>query len=304
MRRKFGFVILTVFLISLIWYLFLKGYNHRIQFETKHASGTVYATLNDWKYTELLGVDSLVKVSSEPFSTVNHRLFIGDSVLNYNWHFKKKNDSVSIVELYCSDEKNSLLQNVILPFKTNAFKKRNIALATNVMNGLHAHNEDFKVDSIFAEAVTVRPAYCAYISMESSIYEKSNTMIRNIGLIMNYIRENNIPLTGDPYLQVTNWDQKEEQIQFDFCFPIVQQDSLPPVESIKFKKTAGFRALKAIFNGNYRLSDRAWYALVDHAASENIDVIPMPLEIYKNDPHSGGNEMSWVAEVYMPIADE
>ena len=189
MRRKLTYVALAAILIGLIWYLFLKGYNHKLSFETQHASGTVYATLNEWKYTETLGVDSLKKLDSEPFNSVRHRLYVGDSLFTYNWEILKKNDSISVVNLYCKDEQNSLLQNVLLPFKSNAFKKRNVQMATSVMNGLYFHNEDFKVDSVSTEIKVVNPSYCAYISMESSIYEKSTTMIRNIGLAINFIRE-------------------------------------------------------------------------------------------------------------------
>ena len=78
---------------------------------------------------------------------------------------------------------------------------------------------------------------------------------------------------------------------------------MPDTKTINFKQTEEFKALKAIFNGNYRLSDRAWYELIDHAQSLGLDFEMTPHEIFRNDPHSGGNELEWVAEVYLPVKE-
>ena len=73
---------------------------------------------------------------------------------------------------------------------------------------------------------------------------------------------------------------------------------------MKFKKTTEKRALKTIFNGNYKISDRAWFSIIDYASTKGVEIEQLPVEIFRNDPHSGGNPLEWEAEVYMPIKEE
>jgi len=113
-----------------------------------------------------------------------------------------------------------------------------------------------------------------------------------------------LELQGDPFLQVTHWDQQTDSIAFDFCFPIRANDSLPVSEVVKFKEVQAFTGIKTIFNGNYSISDKSWYWLLRHAENNNIEVDPLPFEVYKNDPHMGGDALQWEAEVYLPIKNQ
>lgn len=118
---------------------------------------------------------------------------------------------------------------------------------------------------------------------------------------MSYLKDNNIPLTGDPFLEITGWNIREDSITFNFCFPVEEKNDYPRSEAIKFKKTEARSALKVTFNGNYKISDNAWYTLIDYARAHDIAIENLPVEIYLNDPHGGGDELQWQAEVYMPV---
>jgi len=61
--------------------------------------------------------------------------------------------------------------------------------------------------------------------------------------------------------------------------------------------------LKAIYNGNYITSDRAWYALLDYAAKNGIAVTGLPIEIFNNNPNMGTNELEWETEIFMPLKE-
>ena len=97
---------------------------------------------------------------------------------------------------------------------------------------------------------------------------------------------------------------ENDSIQYNFCFPIIKGDSLPTHELIKYKQYQSEKAIKAIYNGNYVTSDRAWYALLDYAERENIEVHKTPVEFFFNNPNYGGNELQWKAEIYMPIKND
>ena len=59
--------------------------------------------------------------------------------------------------------------------------------------------------------------------------------------------------------------------------------------------------MKAIYNGNYITSDRAWYSLHDYANKNNIKIEENPTEIFHNNPNMGGDELKWKTEVFIPI---
>jgi hypothetical protein len=40
---------------------------------------------------------------------------------------------------------------------------------------------------------------------------------------------------------------------------------------------------------------------MDYANSKNIGIEAKPLEVFFSNPNTGGDELSWKAEIYMPI---
>ena len=78
-------------------------------------------------------------------------------------------------------------------------------------------------------------------------------------------------------------------------------ENYPLSERIKTKKTVKKKALKIVYNGNYKDSDKAWYGIIEYSKSNNINIKMTPFEIYLNDPHQGGDPLQWKADVYMPL---
>ena len=125
--------------------------------------------------------------------------------------------------------------------------------------------------------------------------------MQNYSLLSTHMVENDIGLNGKPFIEIMDWDMEKDSIHYNFCYPIIKTDSLPSHKLIKYKQFNGKKALKAIYNGNYITSDRAWYALIDYANKENIEIEYRPVEIFYNNPNMGGNELSWKAEIFLPI---
>jgi len=115
--------------------------------------------------------------------------------------------------------------------------------------------------------------------------------------------DNHIEITGKPFLEVYEWDVQNQKVKYNYCFPIKQSDSLPQNNEVKFKKINSKKALKATYYGNYRTSDRAWFTIYDYAIRNDIRIEHTPLEIFYNNPFTGGNELEWRAEIYMPIVE-
>ena len=119
--------------------------------------------------------------------------------------------------------------------------------------------------------------------------------------IVNWLKAQKIPIVGKPMLEVTSWSPEQDTITFNFMFPVKKLDSLPSHETIKFKSHGGQKGVKAIFNGNYRVSDNAWFALYEYAKRNGLRLENTPIEYFYDNPMQGGREIEWKAEVYMPL---
>lgn len=288
-------------IIAGIWYFVIKDYNYKITFTSTQAPGIIYANLLQWDGQDD-NIQAIATLSKDPFSEIRQQLTLTDSIFTYHWIIKRKNDTLTKVTAYIKDRKNSFIQNLQVPFYKNAFVKRNIAIVEKIGKQLLQNKKYYNVSAVQKDSIPA--THCAYITLSSTLKDKGDTMMQNIHIIMNYIRENNIAITGDPFLEITEWDIYKDTITFDFCFPIAEKETYPQTSTIKFKKTTTKNALKTIFNGNYKISDSAWYTIIAYAQNQNIAIENLPLEVYLNDPQSGGNELQWQAEVYMPIKNK
>jgi len=124
----------------------------------------------------------------------------------------------------------------------------------------------------------------------------------NISVVMGFLKANDIPLAGDPFLEITNWERDTDSIDFEFCFPIKRTDSMPsPPDAIRFRSTRELAGIKATYKGNYRDSYKAWYYLLERAEPDNREFVPHPVEVFLNDPHGGTDPLKWKAIIYLPL---
>lgn len=302
MRGKlFSFLVLAIILTGLIWYLFLKGYNYKLTFETSLPPGAVYASLSNWERLKPNKEDSITFGKMEPFKEISYSVIDPDSTFNFNWKINRTPDDRTQVVTYVSDLENSLVQNLTVPFKKNDFVHRSVSEATYFLSYLKKIENNYEV-KILSDSIYKVPAESfLYIRIKSRISEKANEMANYITYIMGFIRQYDIPLDGNPFIQVNKIDFDNNVIEYDFCFPVKIKDDIPIPENIYYKETSEFNAIKASFRGNYRDTEFAWYELIDYARRNKIDVENTPLEIYLNDPQGGTNSTEWLADIYLPL---
>ncbi|MCK5400277.1 MAG: hypothetical protein KAJ28_01475 [Flavobacteriaceae bacterium] len=299
---KIKFLIVFVLLGSLIWYFAIKDYNYRVTFKTPQVPGIVYDHIIKWNNGEGVNNKVVTVLNQSPFFEIEQELIVGDSIFKIRWTLEKENDSTTLVIAKFKDVKHSFMQNLQVPFYKNAFVKRSISTVKKFGENLLQNAKNYKVSEVTKDKIPSQ--YCAFISLESKPQDKASTMVKNIYIVMNYIKDNNIKLTGNPFLEITEWDVVKDIIKFNFCFPIEERGQYPTTNDVKFKKIKEKFALKTSFNGNYKISDRAWYVIMDYAQTKKIDIDKLPVEVFFNDPHDGGNDLEWKAEVYMPIKNK
>lgn len=285
--------------LALGWYIFIKQHHHRITFTSNQPIGVFYRHLQDWdQYRDKQWIDSVKIISKTPFSEVIHKVYVKDSLFTYRWKLESTGEQRTKITAYVTDDENSFQQKWEVPFLANSFVKGNIRNVESVGRRMLENSKNFRLSSV---TDTLLPeTFSAYIELTTTADTKASNMIRNIGTIMGYINDNELKLAGEPFLMVTNWNLDSDEIDYHFCFPIQKSDSLAVAPEIKFKETPSTKALKVIFNGNYRISYQAWYYLKAYAQGRNIDIEGLPTEIFFDDPHSGIDDLKWRADVLMP----
>ena len=295
--RKLVIGIGIIVLGGLIWYLFIKSHDYRVTFHASADQGTINQTIKIWNSTlersKINGTRGLEELTQE--------LQFGDSTHLYEWQIKALNDSVSKVQVYAKDKSHSLVNKIKIPFTDTDFEKRTRKTLLDFSSKLNEHLGKFKIS--LAGKASLEPTYCAYVKVKTTQYGKADGMMKNYPFLGSFLAENNVELNGRPFIEVTHWDIEKDSLEYNFCYPIIGSDSLPEHPLLNYKQFPGAKTLKAIYNGNYITSDRAWYALLNYAEKLQESAVPLPIEVFHNNPNMGGNELEWKAEIYMPLKE-
>ena len=284
-----------------LWYFVIKDYNYKVSFTISQSPGIVYNHLTKWNKGEGLNNKVLTNLEKIPFSEVTQKLVSGDSVFKINWKLEKKNDSTTLVVAKIKDEQHSFMQNLQVPFTKNAFVKQSISVVKAFSEILIQNEKHYRLSNVTESIIPSKNSVC--ITLKSTTDTKARGMLQGITSLMDYIKANNIEIKGNPLLEITDWNIEKDSISFNFCFPIEEKNDYPESKSVFIKKTEEKKALKTIFNGNYKISSVAWYQIIDYAKINHIEIENLPVEFYLSDPHAGGNNLEWEAEVYMPLKD-
>lgn len=294
--KKGILTVAIVIVIGLSWYLFIKPQDYRINVKTKSRTGTINQTLKLWNGT-LEGPASIVQ--NKTLDHLTQQITFADSTHQYEWYIEPVTDSTANIKVDVTDMEHSILNKLQIPFSDTDFEKRSRKTVKDFLEKLQEHQESIRIT--IADTEELASTYCACVSVKSTQFEKASKMMENFPLLNSVLSQNNIALNGVPLIEVTDWNIQKDSIAYNFCYPIIENDSLPQIKDIVYKTFVGRKALKAIYNGNYITSDRAWYALLDHAEKNGLEVEEKPIEFFFNNPNMGGNELRWKAEIFMPL---
>lgn len=281
----------------LLWYLIIKPYDYLVTFKIKTTAGTINQSIKLWNTS----IENSRPIQQENLKNLTQQIIIKDSTYNYEWSISSLNDSISKVSVYVTDIDHSFANKISIPFGTTDFEKRTQNTITDFIEKLKEHLSKTRVSEVVVDST--RSTYCAFIPMKGLQIEKASGMMQNYSLLTSVLSVENIEMNGTPFVEITNWNTQNDSITYNFCFPVIKSDSLPKDARIEYKQYNGVKALKAIYNGNYITSDRAWYALLDYAENHDIVVAKKPLEVFYSNPNFGGDELQWKAEIFIPIKE-
>lgn len=281
----------------LLWYFIIKPYDYLVTFKVKTTAGTINQSIKLWNTS----LENSSPIQQENLKNLTQQIIVKDSTFNYDWSISSVNDSISKVNVYVTDIDHSFANKISIPFGTTDFEKRTQNTITDFIDKLKEHLNKIRVRVVGIDST--RTTYCAYIPMKGLQIEKARGMMQNYSLLTSVLSAENIEMNGTPFVEITNWNTQNDSIAYNFCFPVIKSDSLPIDPRVQYKQYSGVKALKASYNGNYITSDRAWYALLDYAGNNDIEIVKKPLEVFYSNPNFGGDELKWEAQIYLPIKD-
>lgn len=297
MKKKIIGSLIAATTVLGIWYFFLKPGDYQVSFTANTFPGAINQTIKVWGKERFLGKI----VSQKDLYTIQQQFQFGDSIVDYHWNIKRLTDSTSRVKIQITDRQNSWKNRLFIPFSKTVLEKRSKKVLLNYTDYLNYHTKRFKVNVVGQD--TVPPSFCAYLEVEGIQRDKAFGMMRDFPFLSGYVEEQGMVTYGVPFVEIIEWNQKNDSIRYNFCYPVKKPDSIPKHDEIKFKGFERRVAVKAVYNGNYITSDRAWYKLMDYAKKEGLQITGNPIEVFYDNPATNGNELSWKAEIYMPLLE-
>lgn len=292
-----GFGVLLTF--GIIWYLAFKESDYTITFKVKAATGTVFQGIGEWTDNQQKNnTGNYVVLEKSNYNHILHKFLFKQELMTYKWEINSINDSMTQVKVSIKDSNHSLYNRLTAPFVNTDFKLTQINKIKNFKEGLENHIKNFKV-KIDGKGKS-KEDFVAYITLKSVMQEKAQSMIRDDNVITGYLQQNAIAITGKPYVEILKWNQKTEQIEFNYCFPITKNAQYIEHPRVKFKSIPVHNGIMATYYGNFRTSDRAWFAILDYAKRNKIELDTKPLEHFLANPFNGGEELSWETKIIIP----
>ena len=293
--KKLAFLLVSLAVGACVYYLFLRPFEYRVKLKTRTLPGDVIQTVKIWnrslEKSQVVEVDSLDGL--EQVITRNNRVY------HFTWRFDALSDSVTSINVMITEPGQVLKNKILIPFSEQPIEVDAREIMYNFHHVLREHLTITRV-KVVGES-NLDSAFCICKSIEGPQIEKAYGMMREFVSLTNFISEFNLKVKGYPMVRITEWRHSAGEVKFDFCFPIIADETLPQIDAFTFKKFAASRALKAEYFGNYITSDRAWYELLNYARENGYEVTGLPVEYFQNNPNLGINETQWKAEIYLPI---
>lgn len=288
------FVFIIVLLGCVYWLLQVRSYDLRYTFEVKTTPEIAFITLKAW--AEIKG-ETLKNVDLDK-SSADQTTIIKDAAYHVRWTIKSVSDSASLVTAEISGEGNVFYNRVMSYLMDTPIKTNGEIIVREILKKIKSHLNNIKVN---VEGVSqLKRQWCLCIANTTSQYGKAGGMMKNFQYLSNALIDHALKAAGNPLIRVISRDRYSDKLAFDFCYPVDKKATLIN-KDFYFEEIGGGSAIKANYYGNYITSDRAWYALIQYAQQNHLEIEEKPVEIFHNNPNIDSNEADWLAEIYMPI---
>jgi effector-binding domain-containing protein len=287
-------------LIGGVTYLLTRSCDYRAYFTVKTTPDIVYFNILNWNIWNRSEAAATIEITArEPVQNISQTVLLNDTTLLFDWEINQLNDSVTAVRVCVSDPERGLYNRLTVPFFNTPFKKSVRGNLLDIERRLQIMLKTFRYS--YTGHARFKETACVYININSTIRGKAMSMISTVTELNQFVKQHNLGLDGYPFVVVHGWNELSDSINFDFCFPVKQVDAVPEHPFIRFRSVEAMDAVKTDFYGNYSISDISWHHLAEQANKLGYRTNHELIEVYHHDPHSGGNELEWKAEIFLGI---
>lgn len=142
--------------------------------------------------------------------------------------------------------------------------------------------------------------YMTSAAKMGEVNEKAADMIEQVKL---YMKKNNIPINGKPFVVYNQRDERNGTTIFSAGVPTPSQVITPEGSAVLNGYLEPQKAVKTTLKGNTLNAPEAWEKTYRYIEENGMVVNPagQPFEIYLTDPSQVENPASWITEIYIPV---
>lgn len=305
MKKKLIYValILLLLLSGVITFLLTRPSDYQAHFTAKTVPDIAYFCVfywDSWNRNELNAKFEIL--SKAPVRDVSIKISVLDTTFIFKWTFEKLNDSITLIRVGVSDPQRKYYNRLIGRFYNSHFKNGVRGNIFDIKRRLDFLSKSLHYEFIGKNQLEKRSCVC--MKLKSTKRGKAMTMLSTVAGLNQFVSQNELELNGPPFLVIYDWNELNDSISYDFCFPVKRTDAVPEDPYIKLKTIGPMETVKTDFYGNYSLTDVTWHNLAEEANKLGYRSNDTIIEVFYNDPHAGGNELDWKAGIYLGVTHE
>ena len=299
--KKITFGVLISISMLAVWYFLIKPYDYQVTFSAKmpiagafHYLANYTSRAPDFKRTTLVK-DDIVHFSKLTFEIP----LANEDNCKAIWYLEALSDTTTHFTVHAKAASGTIYHRwQALRFKSE-LARQFTAYVRTVAHSIRLHASRFEVQLPTADSLP--PIHYVYVSLQGYLEQKAAEMMKADGMLTHYIQQNNLQVNGKPLTRVMQWDQQNNKVVFHYGFPIKAPNSPPPHPSIKVGHLPASKALRSTYFGNYAYSHQAWHILRAYTQRKGYQVSTLPIEVFYDTPHLGGDDRQWRAHAFLPV---
>lgn len=121
--------------------------------------------------------------------------------------------------------------------------------------------------------------------------------------MLRFFKDNNIALTGSPFILYNTYDVPNNKASFSVCLPMREEIFTAEGSDYTSGKLEPFQALKTTLKGDYSHGKEAWDKALAHIKKNNLteNKSGSYIEVYVTSAAQVKNPSKWVTELYVPV---
>lgn len=279
-------IILLLLSGAILFYFFLIPFDYQVRFSTHNAPWLIYHLVE-------INQDNVQLIEEEE----GHLLFTArpkatTAGYEYTWEVKRE-EQKTYVQVKAMFTTHRWKEKISFLFGQSNHVKSILLDIRSFTKELGNTSKEYRWESP-VEGV-LPGADCLCTTLNARIEDKASKMNQNISLLSSYLPKGK---KTPPRLYITDLNLEQQEITFDFCFPLEKQ-IYKAIEDkslfITFKPEIIGKKIK--FYGNYSQTHRAWYSYL--ADTPQLESLKLPFtEVFYDSPFGGVEQTKWESETY------